>query len=121
MADDELNLQDFYDHAKRAEQYFADRIEFRHHRNSLKDFLHWMDRSGVPKDDKGMSPGAKAANKAAAGDNEKEFEGRMKIVDDRPREDFVARPVGEQPTSFQDAADAAHEQFVTAVTGKDKE
>lgn len=118
---DEFNLQDFYDLAKEAESYFANRIEYRHHRNSLKDFLHWMDRSGVPTDTKDVSPGAKAAHKAAEGNNDKEMEGRMKIVDDRPREEFEARPVGDQPKSFEDAANEAHEQFVTTITGKDKE
>lgn len=118
---DEFDLQEFYDHAKRAETFLGGDIKYRHHKNALRDFLHWMDRSGVSTDNKGASPGVKAAQAAAAGDNSKEMENRLKIVDDRPREDFQGRPVTDQPKSFEDAAEKAHEQFMTAVTGEKNE
>lgn len=122
MADDnEFNEQDFYDHAKRAETFFAQDVSRRHHRAALKDFLHWMDRSGASQQ-QGVSPGAKAAHTAAIPDaNNKELANRIKIVDDKPaaqQSDPV--PVEDQPKGFADAAEKAHDIFMSAV-GKTKE
>jgi hypothetical protein len=47
--EEDFNEQDFYDHAKRAETYFSQDVSRRHHKAALKDFLHWMDRSGAAK------------------------------------------------------------------------
>jgi hypothetical protein len=120
MADDEFNEQDFYDHAKKAETFFANDVSRRHHRAALKDFLHWMDRSGASRQE-GVSPGAKAASKAAVPDAQtRELDGRIKLVDDKPAaQQDEAIPVEDQPKGFEEAAGKAHDIFMTAV-GKTK-
>lgn len=120
MAEDDFNEQDFYDHAKRAEEFFAKDVSRRHHRSALKDFLHWMDRSGAAKAE-GTTPGAKAAQQAAIPDAQnKELQGRLKLVDNKPppeRSDPV--PVEDQGKSFSDASEKAHEIFMSAVNKGD--
>lgn len=117
MADEnDFNEQDFYDHAKRAEAWFAKDVSRRHHRSALKDFLHWMDRSGAAKAE-GTTPGAKAAQQAAIPDAQaKELQGRMKIVDNKPvPEKNEPVPVEDQDKSFSSASEKAHEIFMSAV------
>lgn len=124
MADDAFDEQEFYDHVKRAMTHWQGSdstiISRKNHTVTAKELLRWMDKSGVASESTAkLSPGEKAAVGAATQDSEKEMKGRMKIVDDRPREDFQGRPSGEQPKSFEDAAEQAHEQFMGAVTGKE--
>lgn len=123
MADEEdFNEQDFYDHAKKAEVYFGKDVSRRHHKAALRDFLHWMDRSGASKQET-ASPGAKAAALAAVPDAEnKELSGRMKIVDEKggnkvPDE---ATPVEDQPKGFDEAADKAHDVYMSALGKSEK-
>lgn len=119
--DDDFNEQDFYDHAKKAEVYFGKDVSRRHHKAALKDFLHWMDRSGAAKAET-LSPGAKAAAVAAVPDAEnKELAGRIKLVDDSKkaeRGDDV--PVEDQPKGFDEAASKAHDIYMSAL-GKSEE
>lgn len=123
MADsDDFNEQDFYDHAKRAEEYFGQDVSRRHHRAALKDFLHWMDRSGAAKAE-GISPGAKAAATAAIPDAQsKELAGRMKLVDDKGgiKQSDDPTPVEDQPKGFDEAADKAHDIYMSALGKGDK-
>lgn len=117
MADEEdFNEQDFYDHAKRAEVYFGKDVSRRHHKAALRDFLHWMDRSGAAKAE-GLSPGAKEAAKAAIPDAQnKELAGRMKLVDDsRKAEQSDPTPVEDQPKGFDEAAQKAHDIYMSAL------
>lgn len=117
MADEEdFNEQDFYDHAKRAEKYFSADVSRRHHKAALRDFLHWMDRSGAAKSET-ISPGTKAATQAAIPDAEnKELTGRMKLVDDsRKPERSDPTPVEDQPKGFDEAANKAHDIYMSAL------
>jgi hypothetical protein len=120
MADDDFNEQDFYDHAKRAEEYFANDVSRRHHRSAIKDLLHWMDRAGMAKAE-GQSPGAKAAAQAAIPDAEnKELQGRIKLVDDSKKpEGSDPVPVEDQPKGFDEAANKAHDIYMTALAKSD--
>lgn len=115
MAEDDFNEQDFYDHAKKAEAHFANHVSRRHHRAALKDFLHWMDRSGASVAE-GVTPGEKAAKQAAIPDAQsKELENRIKLVDNKPQEKSDPTPVGDQPKGFSEASEKAHEIFMSAV------
>lgn len=122
MADnDEFNEQDFYDHAKRAEEHFGKDISRRHHKSALKDLLHWMDRSGAAKAED-MSPGAKEAAKAAIPDAQnKELSGRIKLVDDSKKPDRGDdTPVEDQPKGFDEAASKAHDIYMSALGKSDE-
>lgn len=121
MADnEEFNEQDFYDHAKRAEEHFGKDISRRHHKSALKDLLHWMDRSGAAKAED-VSPGAKAAAIAAIPDAEnKELSGRMKLVDDSKKPELSdPTPVVDQPKGFDEAASKAHDIYMSALGKSD--
>jgi Tfp pilus assembly protein PilE len=121
MADEpDFDETEFYEHAKRAEAHFANDVSRRHHRAALKDFMHWMDRSGASQRE-GVSPGAKAAHAAATQDAQaKELSGRIKIVDETKVEPREATPVSEQPRDFNSASEKAHEVFMNAVGGKNE-
>lgn len=124
MADNEedFNEQDFYDHAKRAEVYFGQDVSRRHHKAALKDFLHWMDRSGAAKQ-ADISPGAKAAAIAAIPDeSNKELQGRIKIVDDKGGNKVAddPTPVEDQPKGFDEAASKAHDVYMSALGKSEK-
>lgn len=120
MADSDFNEQDFYDHAKRAEEFFSADVSRRHHRSAIKDLLHWMDRAGMAKAE-GVSPGAKAAQTAAIPDAQsKELEGRMKLVDDSKKPDRGDPvPVEDQPKGFDEAASKAHDVYMSALAKSD--
>jgi hypothetical protein len=123
MADDEdFNEQDFYAHAKKAEEYFGKDVSRRHHKAAIRDFLHWMDRSGAAKSAE-VSPGAKAAAIAAIPDeNNKELAGRMKLVDEKGGNKVAddPTPVEDQPKGFDEAASKAHDVYMSALGKSDK-
>jgi len=121
-ADDAFDEQEFYDHVKRAMAHWqgSDRtiISRKNHAVTAKELLRWMDKSGIDSESTNkLSPGEKAAVGAATADKEADTKGRLRIVDDKPREDFQGRPAADQPKSFEEAAEKANEQFMTAVTG----
>lgn len=119
--DDDFNEQDFYDHAKKAEVYFGKDVSRRHHKAALRDFLHWMDRSGASKQET-LSPGAKAAATAAIPDAEnKELSGRLKLVDDSKKDpQSDPTPVDDQPKGFDEAASKAHDIYMSALGKSDE-
>jgi hypothetical protein len=118
--EEDFNEQDFYDHAKRAEVYFGQDVSRRHHKAALKDFLHWMDRSGAAKAEQ-ISPGAKAAQQASIPDAQnKELAGRMKIVDESKTVQSDPVPVEDQPKGFDDAAAKAHDIYMSALGKSDE-
>lgn len=123
MADDEdFDEKDFYDHAKKAEVYFGKDVSRRHHKAALRDFLHWMDRSGAAKQEE-ASPGAKAAALAAVPDeNNKELANRLKITDDKGGNRIAdeSTPVEDQPKGFNEAADKAHDVYMSALGKSEK-